>query len=360
VFTLGADAEKKGVAIRGGGKGCEYVAICEGEASEFAETFLGCRELVRSATCAEITGGGCHSHASALGEIPTPDFMDGLNILDGSGALSAAKASRISLMKGMFALLDGRSSCPGVHEEVKRMSENLRRRGCVHQAATLDALGKLLSDPEDASMLRRFAKGTSGNLKRLLEAIALEASGSVVSAGQVYARLANGSDGFFAALRLARLRMDEDDVDGAIEVLARTKGKRESNLLAAPDLGLARAYSDRAAAAKIAASFDGEMCGESGALAAYEMGRIVAAEDPKAARRYFEMALDADSGLAPAYPALGRAMVSSGVSASRASELLLKWLTRAPPSREIVEMRGRLAEYLAKLSRGPVDLISHP
>lgn len=346
IFTAGRDAKRKGVAIRGGSGGCAFVAVCEGDESNFAETFLGCRDVVRGAACDSGFSGECRSSAVGLGEIPTPQRI---------GGSKKAGVARAALMKGVYALLDGRGSCRGVRDELASMSNIVRSRGCAEMAGAFDELSRLLSRPGDPSRLKRFAHRTGGNLKEILEAIALEGDGHGIAAARIYERLAKGGDGFFAGLRLAKLRMDADDVDSALKALARIKGKGAvgSNLMVALELRLARIYGDQASAESVFGSFDGEMCGESGALAAYEMGLMVGRGDPKGALKYFEVAIGADPGFVPSYPALGRALVEGGMSAGGATEILRKQLNRAPGTREIEEMRGRLAEYLAKLSGGP-------
>ena len=327
IFTVGGKVRRKGVAIRRPGDGCAFVAVCEGDESSFAQTFLGCRDV-------------------NLYEVPTPQGIGESKITEVAGA---------ALMKGVYAFLDGRGSCPGVRDELARMSNIMKGKGCGDLADAFDELSRLISRPDDPSRLKRFARRTGGNLKQLLEAIALERGGHNIAAVSIYEKLAKGSDGFFAGLRLARLRMDGDDVDGALKALARIKGGGAvgSNLMVALDLRLARIYGDRTSARGMFEGSGGEMCGESGALAAYEMGMMVGRGDPKWARRYFEVTIGADPGFVPAYPALGRALVEGGMSAGEASEILRRHLARAPTTRGIEEMRGRLAEYLAKLSRGP-------
>lgn len=347
-FTVGRDAGRKGVAISGGDKGCAFAAICEGGGSGFAETFLACRHLVRSAGCNLTLAEGCRSQSAAVDEIPTPRSFEKSSVMEKGSVLGVERASMIALIKGVFALLDGRAACHGVRDDVLRMAEVLKGKGCANRAAVFDDLSYLMSSPDDASRLERFAKRTGGNLGQLLEAIALEANGRRVSAARIYEKLARGSDGFFAALRLARLRMDGDDVGDALEVLSHMKdrGGISSNLMAALDLDLARAYGDRTSALGIIGGFNGVLCGESGASASYTMGMMAAPEDPAEARRYFEIALDADPGFAPAYPALGRALVESGMTSVEARGVLQGRLAKAPRTAELVSMRGRLEELL--------------
>ncbi len=285
---------------------------CVDDARAFLSTFLACRDLASS-----ITSEPASADPSTL-----------------AAAVNSVEE------RARFAWLDGRAGCPGIADEPRRMAQIAAAAGDAASARELSMLSTALKgkgSPRDSGQ---------GSFGAVLKARAFASEGHRESAAEILRKLAASDDGFFAALDLARISLEDGNAEEAGRILLRAGSGRygdasASRLLTALRIWQARLDGDAAAAKTAFESVRSDLCGTSGAIAAYELGRALSRQDPARAAGLFEQAIEADRSHAPAYLSLGRALLDSGASAAEVKTWLERLLSRAPDSPEIAGLRRR-------------------
>ncbi len=307
LLELGAAKGNGVVAVEPIDPSCELSILCRDADGSLAKSYLVCRELADKIRCADSRKMRlCPRGGVTLKEIPTPSSLERLS-------------SAPDVARGIFAILDGRSGCPG--------------------EVDLDSLAKRLGC--------RIA--LEGDLRSIFEAMSLEREGRDASAEEIYDGLARKYNGFFARLALARLRSDRGEVEAAIESMRGLgrDGALSSNMMTALDLRLARIYGDVEMARRLFLKMDGEICGLSGAIAAYEMGLLSARDDPDRAIEFFERAIAARPDYTAPYLSMAGALLDAGSTPAEASDRIVHLLEKAPSGPEI----DAIAERFRKLAR---------
>lgn len=222
---------------------------------------------------------------------------------------SAARADalRALIQEGKRALLDGRGGCPGVARRVRRGAAEARKQKNTAVARQLE------------SLVGKLEGGTQAGIELDEE---------------------RRRDPFFSRLVAARLLLDQGEGQRAKELLAGSDGT--SRLAGALRMWVARLAGDLSAVRSRAEEFNGTFCGESGALAALELGLAIQDEDPERAQALFEAAIAADRSLVRAYVSLCRLLLDRGEQAEDVSVRLRALLTRAPAASDIERFRRDL------------------
>lgn len=222
-----------------------------------------------------------------------------------AGALS--DAVRAALQEGRYALLDGRAGCAATSERIRQVLREARRFGDASAARQLDSLA--------AQFEGKVRRGTDRDEERR-------------------------RDPFFSRLIATRLLLEQGEGRRAGAMLPKEDGA--SRLASALRMWASRLGGDLRAVRSIAERFDGEFCGESGALAAHELGLALRDEEPDRAQALFETAIAADRSFTPAYVSLCRLLLDRGEEAGAVSARLRSLLARAPATTEIQRLRRDL------------------
>lgn len=147
-------------------------------------------------------------------------------------------------------------------------------------------------------------------------------------------------DPLFSRLALARLHLERGEPEKAEKVLPSDVGT--SRLILALKMWAARLKGDIGVVRELAEEFGDEFCGESGALAAHELGRAIRDEEPERALSLFEKSIAADPSLVPAYVSLGRLLLDLGEGTEEVKGRLTTLLSRAPATEEMRRLRRDL------------------
>ncbi|MFA4874182.1 MAG: hypothetical protein WC956_05020 [bacterium] len=318
----GLDGALIAVAAKNGVVG----VFCADDDRAFVSTFLSCRQLASS-----ISFDARSMDLASLNE-----------------------AVRSVAARAEFALLDGRSGCPGIADEPRRMARIAAGEGDASSAQKLSRL----ADALEGGKIPRYPGGDGP--AEIIKARGLAREGRVESARQILTALARKDDGLYAALELARISLDEGDSDGARRIISRVNsgrygGASSSHLLAALRIRLARLDGDSATAAKEFESMQREICGSSGALAAHELGLAISRQQPARAAALFEQAIEADRSYAPAYLSLGHSMLDSGAGVGEVRARLKRLLALVPDSAELRSLRARFMDMEPSIERHSFD-----
>ncbi|MFH1830348.1 MAG: hypothetical protein ABH871_06190 [Pseudomonadota bacterium] len=279
LFDVDARGGLRGALIRLGTDACDVNILCISAKSDFAETFLVARELAANMRC---------------------DLAADPSLWDGDLQQVIARAT--------FASLDGRAGCSGVSEELTRMALIAKQLGKLSDAKQLESIAHDLS-------LRAHMKGMQKNLS------------------------------FFSLLMSASLALDEGDIDKAKKLMRRVEpfNASRSQLFLSLKVKIARLENDVAYAEQAFEQIKGDVCGRSGAMAAYELGRAIGAADSGRAIKLFEDSIEADPTFVPAYVALGQMLVDSGMPATAVSARMNARLSKAPKVPEVQSFKMRFA-----------------
>lgn len=147
-------------------------------------------------------------------------------------------------------------------------------------------------------------------------------------------------DPFSSRLALARLHLEQGEPEKAERVLP--SGVGASRMTIALKMWAARLKGDIGAVRELAEEFGDEFCGESGALAAHELGRAIRDEEPERALSLFEKSIAADPSLVPAYVSLGRLLLDLGEGTEEVKGRLGALLSRTPATEEMRRLRRDL------------------
>ncbi len=301
-FDSDAGQGLKGAVIDIGDDGCDVYVVCADSHRDFAPTFLACRELVSNMRC-DVE--------------PDPGRWD--------------ENFRRVMTRSAFAYLDGRAGCAGVSEEPMRM------------AAIAKELGKL----SDADELESIALGLS-----------IGAETNEALAPDIH-KISKKTSEYFSGLLRAELALEHGDMDKAKEMIVKAESQGQpSRLLLAIKIKTARLQNEIAHAEQAFKSFERDICGRSGAMAAYELGRAIETSDHIRARKLFERAIDADPTFIPAYISLGKALIKSGMPASLASVRIKALLSQAPAVARVKDFRRRFEMREVRIAT--VEKNSHP
>jgi tetratricopeptide (TPR) repeat protein len=297
LFDFDGRERTSGVAIGLANNRCDVNIICADVPQKFASTFLACREIA--------------SHLRCDLEFDRSQWDE---------------AFRSAISRGIFALMDGRAGCRGYRDEPARMA----------------AIAKDLGRHEDAALLALIADSLSSGPRAKDTAQLDGIFKAYKETHDLFSKIMR-ADSYLEEGNISKARKVIDDIESAMPM--------DSHLLWALKVKIARIENDTASAEKAFDGLEGGICGRSGAMAAYELGRAEGTLKPDKSRGLFEKALAADPTFIPAYVFLGQALMMNGMTAKASYARLCAWLMRAPDVPEVRRLKAHIAT---------VEMNSHP